>query len=298
MVDEETEMDIKERRRILRKDIFRIMLIVVASIVMALNINSFVDAGGLLPGGFTGLTILIQEITKEFFGYKISFAVVNILLNSVPVIVSFRYIGKKFTMFSCVMIVLTSIFTDMLPSYPITYDILLISIFGGMVTGTAISMCLFADATSGGTDFIAIFLSKRYGIDAWNYILFGNAVILLIAGYLFGWNKALYSIIFQFTSTQMVHLCYKRYKKNTLFIITEHPEEVAKVISEVTRHASTTFHGFGTYEKKERTLLYSVVGREEVKRVVTRIREVDEKVFINIIKTEQLEGNFYIKPND
>lgn len=291
-------MDIKERRRILRKDIFRIMLIVVASIVMALNINSFVDAGGLLPGGFTGLTILIQEITKEFFGYKISFAVVNILLNSVPVIVSFRYIGKKFTMFSCVMIVLTSIFTDMLPSYPITYDILLISIFGGMVTGTAISMCLFADATSGGTDFIAIFLSKRYGIDAWNYILFGNAVILLIAGYLFGWNKALYSIIFQFTSTQMVHLCYKRYKKNTLFIITEHPEEVAKVISEVTRHASTTFHGFGTYEKKERTLLYSVVGREEVKRVVTRIREVDEKVFINIIKTEQLEGNFYIKPND
>lgn len=291
-------MNIQEKRKVLRKDIFRIILIIIASVIMAINLNSFVDAGGLLPGGFTGLTILIQEITKEFLGYKVSFALINLLLNSIPVFVSYKYIGKKFTIFSCVMIILTSVFTDMIPSYPITYDILLISIFGGIVTGTAISMCLFADATSGGTDFIAIFLSKKYGIDAWNYILVGNAVILLVAGYLFGWNKALYSIIFQFTSTQMVHLCYKRYKKNTLFIITQHPEEVAKAISETTRHASTTFHGFGTYEKKERTLIYSVVGREEVKKVVSNIRAVDDKVFINIIKTEQLEGNFYIKPND
>lgn len=291
-------MNIQEKRKVLRKDIFRIILIIIASVIMAINLNSFVDAGGLLPGGFTGLTILIQEITKEFLGYKVSFALINLLLNSIPVFVSYKYIGKKFTIFSCVMIILTSVFTDMIPSYPITYDILLISIFGGIVTGTAISMCLFADATSGGTDFIAIFLSKRYGIDAWNYILVGNAAILLVAGYLFGWNKALYSIIFQFTSTQMVHLCYKRYKKNTLFIITQHPEEVAKAISETTRHASTTFHGFGTYEKKERTLIYSVVGREEVKKVVSNIRAVDDKVFINIIKTEQLEGNFYIKPND
>lgn len=291
-------MNIQEKRKVLRKDIFRILLIIVASVIMSINLNSFVDAGGLLPGGFTGLTILIQEITKEFLGFKVSFAFVNILLNSIPVFVSYKYIGKKFTIFSCIMIILTSIFTDTIPSYPITYDILLISIFGGMVSGTAISMCLFADATSGGTDFIAIFLSKRYGIDAWNYILIGNAVILLVAGYLFGWNKALYSIIFQFTSTQMLHLCYKRYKKNTLFIITQYPEEVAKAISETTRHASTTFHGFGTYEKKERTLIYSVVGREEVKKVVSNIRAVDDKVFINIIKTEQLEGNFYIKPND
>ncbi|KAB1440145.1 YitT family protein [Candidatus Galacturonibacter soehngenii] len=291
-------MNIQEKRKVLRKDIFRILLIIVASVIMSINLNSFVDAGGLLPGGFTGLTILIQEITKEFLGFKVSFAFVNILLNSIPVFVSYKCIGKKFTIFSCIMIILTSIFTDIIPSYPITYDILLISIFGGMVSGTAISMCLFADATSGGTDFIAIFLSKRYGIDAWNYILIGNAVILLVAGYLFGWNKALYSIIFQFTSTQMLHLCYKRYKKNTLFIITQYPEEVAKAISETTRHASTTFHGFGTYEKKERTLIYSVVGREEVKKVVSNIREVDDKVFINIIKTEQLEGNFYIKPND
>lgn len=291
-------MNTKDQRKVLLKDISRIILVVAASALLALNIKSFVDAGGLLPGGFTGLTILIQQIGKKYFALNISFAVVNIMLNAVPVMVCFKYIGKKFTILSCIMIFLTSVFTDILPNYPITYDVLLISIFGGIVNGTAISMCLFADATSGGTDFIAILLSEKFGVDAWNYILMGNAVILIIAGYLFGWEKALYSIIFQFTATQMVHLSYKRYKKNTLFIITEHPQEVAKIISECTRHGSTYFSGFGTYEKKERTMVYSVVSREEVKKVVSRVREIDENVFINVIKTEQLEGKFYIRPND
>jgi uncharacterized membrane-anchored protein YitT (DUF2179 family) len=122
-------MNTKDQRKILLKDISRIILVVAASALMALNIKSFVDAGGLLPGGFTGLTILIQQIGKKYFSLKISFAVVNIMLNAVPVMVCFKYIGKKFTILSCIMIFLTSVFTDILPNYPITYDVLLISIF-------------------------------------------------------------------------------------------------------------------------------------------------------------------------
>lgn len=93
------------------------------------------------------------------------------------------------------MIVVSGILTDIVPSFPMTQDILLISIFGGLINALAISLCLFANATSGGTDFIAIFLSEKYGIDSWNYIFAGNVVILGIAGALFGWDKALYSII-------------------------------------------------------------------------------------------------------
>ena len=187
-----------------KRDLKRIFLVIVASFVMAVNVKSFVRAGGLIPGGFMGLTLLIIEVAKEFFNISFSFSFINLLLNSIPVVISFRAIGKKFTIYSCVMIVLTSIFTDMMPVYPITYDILLISTFGGLVSGAAVSMCLFADATSGGTDFIAIYLSEKFGIDAWNYILLANAVILVIAGYLFGWDKALYSIIFLFKNEHFI----------------------------------------------------------------------------------------------
>ena len=79
----------------------------------------------------------------------------------------------------------------------ITYDTLLISIFGGILGSAAISICLINGASGGGTDFISIYFSEKKGIDAWNYIFLGNVVILTTAGILFGFDKALYSIIYQ-----------------------------------------------------------------------------------------------------
>ena len=226
------------------------------------------------------------------------FSVINLLLNSIPAVISFRYIGKKFTAYSCMMIVLSSILTDLFPSLEITSDPLLISIFGGMINGCAISLCLFANATSGGTDFIAIFFSERKGIDTWNYIFMGNVAMLVVAGLLFGWEKSLYSIIFQFTSTQILHMLYKRYQKQTLLIITDHPDEVYKTIRDKTHHDATHFRGVGCYEGQEKHLLYSVVSAEEAKHTIDGIREVDPKAFINCMKTEQITGRFYNRPND
>lgn len=276
----------------------RLILIVVASFIMAINIKGFIRAGNLIPGGFNGITLLIQQIGLEFFNLEIPFTLVNLLLNAVPVFISFKFIGKKFTGYSCLMIVLSGILTDILPGYPITHDTLLVCVFGGIINAFAISLCLFADATSGGTDFIAIFFSEKFNVDTWNYIFAANVVVLLIAGALFGWNEALYSIIFQFTSTQVLHLLYKRYQKQTLYIITSKPEEVYQSIRDVTHHDATLFKGIGCYQKQECNMLYSVVGSDEIRKVVTKIREVDQSAFINIMKTEQITGRFYKRPND
>ena len=121
--------------------------------------------------------------------------------NSIPVFIGLKFIGKKFTISSVCVIVLSGLLTDIIPSQPITYDTLLISIFGGMINGLVISICLMMNATTGGTDFIAIYLSEKKEIDSWNVVLGINVVILAAAGVLFGWDKALYSIIFQYTST-------------------------------------------------------------------------------------------------
>lgn len=265
---------------------------------MAMNIKSFIRAGNLIPGGFNGLTLLIQQIGIEFFGVQLPFTVVNLLLNAIPVCISFKFIGKKFTGYSCLMIVLSGILTDILPGYPVTDDILLVCVFGGFINAFAISLCLFADATSGGTDFIAIFFSEKYGIDTWNYIFAANVIVLLIAGWLFDWNEALYSIIFQFASTQVLHFIYKRYQKQTLFIITQKPEEVYESIRDITNHDATLFKGTGCFKKHECNMLYSVVGSDEIRKVVSKIREVDGQAFINTVKTEQITGRFYKRPND
>ena len=276
----------------------RILMITVASLVMALNLKSFVRTGGLIPGGFNGLTVLLQEIGLFLWKVELPFSLINFLLNAIPVIISFKFIGKKFTGLSCLMIVLTGIFTDLLPELTVTTDILLVAVFGGLFNAVAISICLFARATSGGTDFIAIFLSEKLGIDSWNYIFAGNVVILVIAGMMFGWDKALYSIIFQFTSTQVLQTLNGRYQKQTLFIVTKHPEEVYEAIKSVTNHDATLLKGVGCYEKKECNILYSVVGRDQARKVLNSVRKADPSAFVNMIKTESLSGRFYQRPND
>lgn len=285
-------------KRIRLREVRRISLIVIAAAIMAFNLNSFVSQGHLIPGGFNGLTILIQELCRKFFDLTVPFSVVNILLNVFPAVLSYRFIGKKFTLYSGLMILLTSIFTDIFPSFSITYDVLLICVFGGVITAFAICLCLWNNATSGGTDFISIFVSERYGVDAWNYILIGNAVILTIAGMIFGWEEAMYSIIYQYVNITAVQFLFRKYQKQTLWIITEKPDEVYEQIRIATHHDATLFKGTGLYKNQEREMLYSVVSSDEISRVISLIKKVDDKAFINIVKSNQIQGNFYQRPND
>lgn len=196
----------------------------VGSLIMAVNIKSFVHTGGLYPGGFNGVTLLIQTICQRFFGIALPFSLISLILNAIPAIFSFKFIGKRFTINTALIIVATSIFTDIVPAIPITQDILLISVFGGLINGAAISLCLIGGTSTGGTDFIAVYFLEKRNKDVWNYILIGNATVLVIAGLLFGWDKALYSIIFQFTSTETIRLLYQAHNKVTLFIVTDFPK--------------------------------------------------------------------------
>lgn len=282
----------------LKKDGKRIVVICIASAIMALNIKSFVRTGGLFPGGATGLTLLIQRSFELFFQINLPYTLINLLLNLVPIYIGFRFIGKKFTLFSCITIMLTNILTDAIPVFAITYDTLLISVFGGMLNGLAVSMCLLQNATTGGTDFIGIYLSQKNGIDSFNLILGFNVIILAVAGLLFGWDKALYSIIFQFSSTQIMHVLYKQYQQNTLLVVTHKPEEVYQVITSTSNHSATMVNGEGGFERQKCKIVYSVVSQAECKPVVKAIKQVDPSAFVNVIRTDQISGRFYQKPHD
>ena len=281
-----------------KESIKKILVICFASFLMALNIKSFVRTGGLYPGGATGLALLIQRAADMFLHITIPYTIVNILLNAIPVYIGFRFIGKKFTMCSCLMNVLTSVLTDIIPGYAITYDTLLISIFGGLINGFVIGLCLHMNATTGGTDFIAIYLSEKKEIDSWNVVLGINVVILAAAGVLFGWDKALYSIIFQYTSTQVVHILYRKYQHETLFIVTNKATEVYEVISKMSNHGATIMEGEGSYEHQERKIVYSVVSSAQSKSIIREVKKADPHAFVNAIKTEQIAGRFYQKPNE
>lgn len=280
----------------LKEDGRRLLVITLAAVIMALNINTFVHTGGLYPGGVSGLTLLIQRSAQMFFGVSLPYTLINLLLNAGPIYIGFRFIGKKLTLYTIYMLIVSSVLTDMMPAHVVTQDVLLIAVFGGMINGTVISLCLLSNANTGGTDFIALYLSKRSGMDSFNVILGVNVVILSAAGILFGWDKAMYSIIFQFASTQVLHVLYRKYQQITLFIVTDFPADICRAITDVSRHGATVLHGEGAYEHTERAVVYSVVSAAEEKAVLAAIRRVDPKAFINLMRTQQIRGRFYQPP--
>lgn len=284
---------INTKRRKIQNVLIRILAVIATSTIAALNLNTFVRPGGLYPGGLTGLTVLLQTLLGQMLGIEVPFTVINLTLNAVPIYIGFRFVGKKFSAYSCAVIVLTSVLTDLLPGFVITYDTLLISVFGGLIGGFAASICLLSGTSTGGTDFISIYFSTKKGVDVWNYIFAFNCIILGAAGILFGWDKALYSIIFQFVQTQVLGLLYRRYQKQTMFIVTKRPDIVCWVIKEVTNHAATILSGTGAYENEERFLVYSVVGKDQARQVRGAILKADPEAFVNEVRTDELAGKFY-----
>ena len=274
------------------KETFNIILVIIAAILMAVNINTFVYTAGLLPGGFTGIVLLIQDIFKKYLNVKIPYCLFLWILNLWPAIICFKNIGERFTLLSLLMIIVSGLATDFIPGLFVTDDILLCAIFGGIINAISICLCLFVGATSGGTDFISIYLSEKKGISAWNYIFAGNCILLAIFGLLFGWTKALYSIIFQFATTQVINSLYKRYQKSTLFIISDHWQEIVKMVKNSTNHNATIFSGKGSYNGADRTMIYTIVGKDQEAQLVHEIMKFDPKAFVNVLETKALLGNF------
>ena len=282
----------------MKRDIRRTLLVLAGAVLMALNLKIFVRAGGLLPGGVAGLSVLIQRLAERYLSTDIPYTVINVILNAVPVYIGFRFIGKKFTILSLLMIVVSSVLTDVIPAPALTNDPLLIVVFGGLMNGFAISLCLLADATSGGTDFIAIYLSQKRGVETWNLVLAFNVVMLSVAGAVFGWDRALYSMIFQFCTTQTLHALYRRYQQQTLFVVTVKAQEISDAIFRLCHHGATILPAEGAYEHQKKEMVYSVISGEDAKKAIRTIREIDPDAFVNSIRTTELRGYFYMRPKD
>ena len=141
-------------------------------------------------------------------------------------------------------------------------------------------------------------ISKKKGISVWNYIFMGNVAVLLIAGCIYGMNVALYSIILQYESTQMIYMMYKRYDKDTLFIITKKPDEVYNIILKKTYHDATLFMGVGWYMNEEIAMLYCVVYSDATRVVIMDIKKEDPDAFINYFGSKGIRGKFYYQEEE
>ena len=273
-----------------KKDIQYIITIAFSALVYAFGIESFVSSGNLFPGGFAGISRLVVMLIERQIGLVIPFGVIYWIMNFTVVLFIWNRIGHKFVLYSILWFSLSSLFSIIINVPIVTQDMLLIAVFGGLINGFAIGLALRSNASSGGTDFIAIDLSVRLKRPTWNYLLGLNA------GLAFGWDKALYSIIFQYVSTQVVNTMHQRYKITRVQVITDHADKVCDAVFSTVRHGITRIEVEGAFKHQPHTMLLITVNNYQLPEVINCIRKADEHAFMTLNAVEKIIGNYYQKP--
>lgn len=272
--------------------------VIISALIQAVAMSSFAVPGKLYSSGVTGFSRLLSDVLIDQFNISIAYTVFLVAVNLILATIVYKYIGKLFTYLSLLQVILMSFLATVMPDYHIVENPMLLAVFGGIVNGFGVGLALTHNASTGGTDFLSIYLSNKYKKSMWNLIFAFNCCLIVLTGIIYGWERAFYSIIFQFCSTQVVNRMHKRYTSQTVTIITALPDEVSKQIFSTVRHGITEIKAVGAYKHTETTMLYTVINGYQTDDVVKAILQVDPKAFINIQDTKMVYGNYYQKPLD
>ena len=272
--------------------------VALSAFIQSFALTSFSVPNKIYPSGVTGMARLLSDVLKDYADINLPYFYIYLITNIILAVLVYKYIGKLFTIFSVLQTTLVSVFSSFLPAFTILEDPLLISIFGGLINGFGVSLALAHNASSGGLDFLSIYYSNKYHRSMWNYVLCFNCLLIFIAGLLYGWTIAAYSIIFQFVSNYVIQHMHKRYTHQAIIIVTQNPDAVIDSIMKNVRHGITKISAKGAYQGNDETILYTVVNTFQTAEVVKYALEGDPKAFIETRKTLNVYGTYYQKPLD
>lgn len=277
-----------------RKEFLKSLVLVVLSATMAsIAIHGFVNPANLYPSGFVGISKLTAEIIYRFLHIHIPYLYLYFAIQLILTLLVWRLIGKRFAVLTTIQFTIVSLSGLVVPDFQLVNDRILLVLFGGIISGISSILALRARASGGGTDYIAIYAqnNKPY-IPIWDYIMYSNWVVLIIAGLLFSWEAAMYSMIYQFVHTTILNNMDSRHKLNGLYIITDMEDDISEAIFSRFDRGITKLWGEGAYTKSPKTMLFMVVNAFEVEEVCRIIQSIDDKAFINVTKSERVVGNF------
>ncbi len=262
---------------------------VFGTVIASLSLNVFLAPSGIAPGGISGLSIAINHLT----GLPIGTLIFGL---NIPVFSwGFRHFGKGFILSSFAGMIFFSTFTDIFAFLPrVTNDILLSSIYGGVLLGLGIGLVFSAGFTTGGTDIVVqILKDKRKSLSIGRLILIIDAFIIGLAGLIFKkWETLLYSGISLYISSFIIDLIVEGGDiAKVAYIISDSPKNLALAISKELSRGATHLCASSFYTNTEKSVLVCVVKNYEITRLKTIIKETDSKAFVILSDAREVLGN-------
>ncbi|MGA9467909.1 MAG: YitT family protein [Exiguobacterium marinum] len=265
---------------------------IIGGLFVALSMTLFLIPAGVYSTGFTGLA---QILTTLLAGtpFELGEGLWFFILNAPLLVVSYFMLGRNMMIHTLVSVASVTLFIRMLPqSQLLSDDPLLNAVFGGVLLAIGSGITIRYGASTGGFDIVALILAKFTNNSVGVYLFLMNMMIALAAGALFGWPTALYTIVFLYVTSKVIDEIYTNTQRQTLFIVTNHPDEVTKELHQHVFRGITLMPAIGTYSKVEKATLMMVAQRHEVREITRICKDADPTVWINILPTEDVEGTF------
>ena len=266
------------------------IIVALACVVMAFNINYFFVGNKLAEGGVSGLSLIIHYLSNIDVSY-LYFA-----LNIPLIILAYIFLGKNFLLKTFFATFVLSVFLKVFASFsePLD-DILLAAIFGGAINGIAIGIVFYAGGSTGGIDIIAKIINKYTGIPISRILLATDFIVLSMVAVIFGKVIFMYTLISLVISSKMIDIIQVGiYSAKGVTIITTKEDEIRKRIMEDTKRGITLINAKGGYTQKEIGMLYCVVGQYQLIRVKTIVKEVDPSAFMIVADVHEVIGNGFL----
>jgi uncharacterized membrane-anchored protein YitT (DUF2179 family) len=273
------------------------LLILIGTAGVAFSVQCIYDPTGLVTGGFSGISIIVKNLTAGLIPGGIPLWLTNLALNIPVFVIALVKMGKRFIGRTVLGTVLFSVWLYVIPSMDLAQqDMLLAAIFGGVFSGAGMGLVLRASATTGGTDMVAALIHRRirhYNVAQIMQVLDGTIVIL--GFFVFGLRASLYAIVAIYVTTQVSDAILEGFKfSKAAYIITDHCDEIAEVLMTELDRGATGLKATGMYTGKDRCVLYCVVSKKQIVTLKEIVVRIDPKAFVIVSDVREVLGEGFL----
>jgi len=267
-----------------------VSVITVGSLLTALGINLFLAPNKIAAGGVSGIAIILHYLTKVPIGATM------LTINVILFIMAFLILGRSFGLKSIYATVILSVFVDglaqIIPNSWAVQDLLLAVLFGDFLTGIGIAMVLSRDASTGGTDIIAMILTKFTGIDVGKTLLFVDFLVTLFAAISFGKIIGMYSLLAVIVNTTTIDYVLEGISTSfKVIVITIKGKKIAERIIKELNRGVTILEATGAYTGEKRDMLWIILKRpREIIKLRNIIKEEDPTAFMTVSHVREVLG--------
>lgn len=264
----------------------RLFFLTIGAFIVAFGLENFLVPNNIVDGGTVGIAIMISYITGLPLG------IFTFCLSLPFLALGYAQLGRKFVLLSLYSIAMLSIFVSIFHHTPnVTDNILLAVIFGGVTVGIGVGLILRNNGSLDGTEIVALVVGSKVPFSTGEIIMFINIFIFAAAAFVFNIEKALFSVLAYFIIYKAIDLVIQGIDESrTVMVISNQPDEIAKVVLTELKRGVTYIDGKGAYTGEYKKILYCVVTRLEIAKLKEVIHEIDPKAFIAITTVHEVEG--------